>query len=750
MAKKDPAAYRQAVTLAVRAFSAHPQASLTDGPTYDDEGAVAQVAFDLSFGGRWLATGGSPTGVRPVETVELRFPPDYPLQPPSLSLRADFGRNCPHIQPWLTATGRVVPCLVDGPINEFIAAAGLRGLADQAYAWLNSAAEGRLIDGGRGWEPARRDELSSFLAIDEDGLRGLAEDHRGGFQFFSSDYYCDGDPLGGGGFYYGTLGERATLKLDIRERLLSDRRHSIGVGFVVAVWPEPDAQGRPWISDEYLPDDTSIADALWDRARDHGVEGPLRRALALMKHRCASKEGADFPLVVLMLVRRPRPLAGADSPIELFGYVTPLRHPGGALEAENDPVWPVGLHNSLSGALMQRMSGTPIGPKWALLGAGSLGSKVGLHLGRQAWSPFLVVDKGVLTPHNAARHGLYPSGPDRGAGWLSAKADALASTLRGLGGEARGLKGDHLTLAQDLRPMRGKSQPRWLVNTTASLVVRETLASPDFESLPRQIEMALYGTGRIGLMAVEGERRNPNTLELATALYQRAADDPRLGADLLADEAVGRIETGQGCGSLTTMMTDARISTMAALCAEAFTALPDEPWGHLRLFRRDADLGVNAEAQEVAAFHRIPIDGMPGWTLSLSTGVKAEIKTEAALHPATETGGVLIGRASALARSIIVTALEPAPPDSERRHDLFVLGIEGLAEAIEDRRARSGGLLDVVGTWHSHLGSARPSGTDHGSAAIVGASATSPMSLLIIGTDGFRAIAATPQEAGAH
>lgn len=470
----------------------------------------------------------------------------------------------------------------------------------------------------------------------------------------------------------------------------------------------------------------------------------MRHAAGLLQGRARKREGGDFPLLVIMLVRRPRPLIGGDSPIEILAYLTPFHLPGGSLSRDEDVVRPVGVASALSSTVLRRLSGAPAGPVWALLGAGSLGSKVALHLARSAAPPCLIVDKGALSPHNVARHGLYPE--SRGqltSGWSGAKAEAVANVLRTMDAETTGTRGDHVTLADALEPMRGARRPAWIVNTTASLVAREALSAPDLAHLPRQIEMSLYGAGRLGLMAIEGPTRNPNALELATQLYQDAADRPDLGEVLFAQNGVGRVSIGQGCGSLTTVMSDAAVSIMGAQFSELFAELAVDAPAETILLRRHA-AGLDVERRPFDAFLRVPIDGLVGWTLSVAEPVRAQICRDAAAHRRTETGGVLIGRASALARTIVVTDLIAAPPDSQRSPMLFTLGTRGLSDAAAGVRRRSCGLLDVVGTWHSHLGSAQPSQTDRASAGVVGASAATPMAFLIMGSDGWRAIPAVP------
>ncbi|WP_449254355.1 Mov34/MPN/PAD-1 family protein [Brevundimonas naejangsanensis] len=745
MAKVD-APYRVGVELAIRALTAHPQAQLVGGPVFDDAGACVEVAFDLDFGARWLAATASPTGVYPVEVVEIRFPRSFPRYPVQVSLRPDFSRNHPHIQPGLTTSGRVIPCLVEGRLGEFVASNGFEGLAVQIHAWLVSAAEGRLIDAGSGWEPARRDEITDVISADEDSLRKLV-DLKGGFRFFSTEYLCEWDSIGVGARFWGDLGPPTSVKTTVDERGLRGLSpYARGKGLAIAVWPGRGPDGSPVTSDVYLPDDVHNVEALWERARAYGVDGPLRDAVSMITPQVAKRKHGDTPLVILMLARRPRALVGYDSPIEILGYLVPCHHPGGAMSVTTDTVRPVGLLGALSAPMLQRTSGAPKSPKWVMLGAGSLGSKFALHMGRQASPPALVADRSSFSPHNAARHGLYPT--DQDLDWVGPKAEGLVRTLKALKGEPTALVGDHLAFADALKGMRGNSRPTWFVNTTASIVARETLAGLAFDKLPQQVEMSLYRLGRTGVMAVEGENRNPNTLELTYGLYQRAADDADLRDQILAEDGASRLQTGQGCGSLTVVMTDARISAHAAIFAEAFTALVPPPEGEVRLFERSEDLGVNVRSFAVRPFLRIPVTGMEGWTVSLAPDVRTAIEAETAEYPNTETGGVLIGRASALARTIVVTALEPAPPDSLRRPDRFVLGTEGLALAIRGREEESKGLLTVVGTWHSHLGTARPSEMDHASASVVGAGASHAMAFVIIGSDGYRAIAAVPKGDG--
>ena len=69
---------------------------------------------------------------------------------------------------------------------------------------------------------------------------------------------------------------------------------------------------------------------------------------------------------------------------------------------------------------------------WTLVGAGSLGSKSGLHLAHAGNGPSAVVDRAKMAPHNAARQALIPPAGDLQVLWSYGKASLLSEALRGL------------------------------------------------------------------------------------------------------------------------------------------------------------------------------------------------------------------------------------------------------------------------------------------------------------------------------
>ena len=149
--------FNKAVRRALTVMGSHPAIRQVAILSFDKETGTTKVnaTFDVSLPNAWRSCGKSPSGVRPKEKVRFDFPSDYPSSPPRVSLRRDFNRNLPHMQPYLLS-GRPVPCIYDGDITELLHQEGLVSILNQISVWLDRAALLNLMDPEQGWEPVRR------------------------------------------------------------------------------------------------------------------------------------------------------------------------------------------------------------------------------------------------------------------------------------------------------------------------------------------------------------------------------------------------------------------------------------------------------------------------------------------------------------------------------------------------------------------------------------------------------------------
>ena len=111
---------------------------------------------------------------------------------------------------------------------------------------------------------------------------------------------------------------------------------------------------------------------------------------------------------------------------------------------------------------------------------------------------------------------------------------------------------------------------RLIIETTGSMAAREMLASTPPQKLPgRLLHGALYQSENIGLMALEGHRRNPNVSDLVVRYRDLGVDHQEIASSFQTySDSIVRQDVGLGCESHTMVMPDTRISLYSAGMAE--------------------------------------------------------------------------------------------------------------------------------------------------------------------------------------
>ena len=741
---------------ALTVIAEHPAVTAVGTPSRGATSRVicVDVTFEVNLPSEWRQSGISPSGVHLKETVRFDFPTEFPFISPGLSLRPDFSRSVAHMMPWLT-DGRPVPCIFEGSLDELLHREGLLGIVNQMAVWLEHAALGTLIDPEQGWEPVRRDTFEDYVVADADMLRRLAT-RNGGHKFFVFNYLraaAHGSP----DVVHGqVLAETAKFRQQTVRQFLAERPwyavaslHS-GKSVALVVWPGKRPSGQPIINDTYLPETATTVTELKERAKLYGCATQLEDGLRWLGQ-CVSvlQKAGPFSIAVFLLARRPFNIIGTDSPIEICPYLVDICFPTLFANGDATEVRPAAHRHTITRSLLAQMAGdtrTSEPPSWTLIGAGSLGSKLAVHLARAGSGPEVVLDRSAMTPHNAARHALLPASGDLQLAWMDAKARVLCGSLRGLGQESRPMVADAIHVLRS----KGEVRQAWpknswgVVNTTASLVVREALAASNLLKT-RVIETSLFARGRVGLVTVEGPNRNPSTTDLMAETYALLREDNMLGPVVFDQENMSRQQTGQGCGSLTMTMSDGRLSLFAAGMAEYLLArqrdgLPTDT-GEVFIGRLSEEgLGVVWKNTKVPSTAIIKARlGNETWQVHVNRRAKTRIDEETRRWRDVETGGVLVGRVSEASRTIHVVDVLNAPPDSTRSATKFVLGTDGLSRQLEKYSEATNWSLYCLGTWHSHLSSTGPSATDLDTAKIVSRERVTPFVFLINTPNGLRA-----------
>lgn len=669
----------------------------------DDKGNVSiEAEFEVSLPSECKPAGITRTGVRAAEPVILDFPKAFPFRSPKIKLRKDFNRNLPHINPG-DPRDYVYPCIYDGDLSELLHQTnGINEILDQIAEWLKKAASNSLIDPNQGWEAIRRDVIESTLIYDIEKMRAFVSNKFGSINFVCRYVRFDK-------YFMGVVYDYNPLPINRFLRLLNPNDDTVAI----LSWPDICS-----VYSEYLPETVISLRNLKDRATAYGCNdfwGQIQRVFDVFKN----GGWKECRIIVILAVNRPYKLINDSSSVELIPYLVKCKPTVlGILDADSD-VEPLGHRFMLTSKLLQQMSGSKKmydreGPI-VQLGCGSLGSKISLHLARSGYGPFIFADKDIFSPHNAARHALFEW---RRLGNFKSNALKEMIDILGFKNESKVCNIVDNILDQVKRKKLIPDNTRLIIDSTASLSVREALASlSNREMQGRIVSTTMYASGEVGVMLIEGSERNPRIDDMIVKLYDYCIDQKPIAEKLRAEnDPSRRHDIGQGCGSYTMVMSDARVSLYAAGIAERIKTVFEEDFcEHAELWiglLEESRMGIEWEKLLLGKTSIINRENGHGWEIRILSDAAKKIHDIALASGNIENGGVLIGKVSFARRCINISRVLPAPPDSIRNGTTFVLGTEGLKDMIKTVQNNSGNLLTYIGTWHSHPLGGGPSEID--------------------------------------
>lgn len=644
------------------------------------------------------ARDGRKNGVLDEEPVDIIFPPAWPIKAPKIRLRQDFCRNIAHINQSIELDPQWVdPCIVDVPLDSFIRDEGLSGLLNQLQEWLDNVAFDKLRGKDGAWEPMRRDGLSFFAIADTSKLREIVTKNSN-HQYLVSTMLPH--PLAGDVAQYFVLHD---IQVGTATEALKNKTKFENACVTLLSW----GGDKDQVADIF-PDGRHKLLGLLDAAKLYGCNS-FQHEL----NRLAQKAGGpwkNLPVLVIFAVRRPSRISGnpegPKSNIELLPYIAFLKpeklHVGGnkviyTANREAD-VYPVMLRETASPALLQSISGTsfPDDQKVSILGCGSLGSKIAMHLGKSGFGQQHLVDKSVIMPHNLARMGVMI---DHRLPQIS-KVSAVEAELSMLGHNPSTSTKDIIETASEVNEISLPEDTSLVLDTTASPNVHDALCHyPVNPDKARIAQVAFFASGRVAALALEGQDRGIDIEHLRGFFWRHwMLNGEWPGGDL------NRVLLGEGCGSMTMTMSDMQASLLAAGLSQQVTRFLSEPLpekGKLYVGAIGNDnCSVNWIAHEIPP--AIPAETNGTWQVDILPDVADEINASVKQAGQDETGGYLMGRINWVLRRITIATQLNAPVDSIANGNQFILGVEGVGLALQNMYLSSQKAFLACGTWHSH------------------------------------------------
>ena len=563
------------------------------------------------------------------------------------------------------------PCWVDG-------------ILDQVAKWLENAAADQLIASNHGWEPIRTDDCSGVFFDNWDNRKNYFSDSHDEILSYVS---CHKNNTGG--FIVNSLKD---ITDEIYDELLTCQKN-ISLNMFIST-------PITLTCDRYLPCYIESLDNLITFSKSIGIDN-LNETIKKLKKRLNNND--IKVLFISFAIRRPIHLIHSKSPIEFITFAVSWKQK--TKKKKTSTIFTVNVLANLdkcSPDLMRRFSGVnPNDKEVYIVGCGSVGSKIGMHLARSGSNNFHLIDNDWFLPHNTSRHTLINE-------IYASKSIRVATDMKNMGINATPYNEDVRTLKNCI------PNEALVIDTTASLAIDNYLAqSPQGANT---IKCCLYDNAKCGVICIEGKNHNPRTDDLKLRMHDLSLNSHKL-KDVLFNTTLARQATGQGCGSNTIVASDSRISLISASMAtriqQSFSS--SITLGELSIGFLGADeMSLQWQREEVGPTTIIDNAFGDGWQLRLLNGIDSQMEEVSTADKPNETGGVLIGHICYSNKTMTVTRLLPAPVDSKKSRHIFILGTKGLKRSIKKIESNSNGTFTYLGTWHSHPYGGSQSKTDEG------------------------------------
>ena len=282
-------------------------------------------------------------------------------------------------------------------------------------------------------------------------------------------------------------------------------------------------------------------------------------------------------------------------------------------------------------------------------------------------------------------------------GLNKAKAVAYsASTVTFEDDTFKGLDADLLLTGKSEEAKNALSSADAIIDMTASVAAQRHLAR-DAGASGRRVCVFLTPSGAdLVILAEDEARRFP--LDALEMQYYRAL--------LNGGKLAGHVEAGGGkqryarsCGDTTSAMPQDLVALHAAVASKKLKDILVEAEPFIGVWRADTRCGVHyvpIEVQNVTEFK------LSRWTIVLDDGLREHLSRNREEKLPNETGGVLLGSFDCEREILYIVDTLPSPPDSKEKTDLYIRGCKGLRDAVAAVDAKTGGMLEYVGEWHSH------------------------------------------------
>lgn len=648
--------------------------------------------------------------IRQIEPIILVFDlNNYPVSAPKVySDRLDFPKN--NLAHLYVAVDNRPPafCYVRGNADEWYANKRIEDLVIRISNWLRDAATGELTENGEQYEPLRLEGYSGSIIYDYDTILSVIN---------SSVATHFGKRLAIALFEHSNTEDQNTYKFT---KLITDKNALTTIKevdeerkkgkedvtkkkyyFTYILWNDESD-----IKSEYEVNIPSSWTGFISFCKFYNIE--YKEFEKFITTFSDINDNIYFPVIIG--IHRPKQLIGYSSNIEFVNLR--FRMYSDDLKDEkivNDIPISMLMHSQpLTHKLASKISGYDIinHDRSAVFGCGAIGSKIIMHLAKAGQTNLTLIDPDLVSPHNLVRHSLFAD--DIGKN----KADALSEKIKKMFPFELPNVISGPSFKEGLIDKKETfDYYSWVLDFTASdaffnkLVTLKSLHDCNVASA------SITNFGNLGIMYKEGESRNPRIDDLQVHLYSLSENNKIIQNWLIEEQLTINsnnllVQVGVGCNSETTILSDDKISSHASyfsggLKKEMFKNSKKGKIYLNQITEEKEDYLIQNQVITVNPFKVYQAVNDPSWEIRFKSEIVEDLMLKFKKNK-DETGGVFIGVCNYKTKTIHITGIIIAPPDSKANHFQFIRGHAGLSDKISNIESKSGGQIGYIGEWHTH------------------------------------------------
>jgi integrative and conjugative element protein (TIGR02256 family) len=648
--------------------------------------------------------------IRETEPVIIVFDiKNYPVSAPKVFTdRLDFPKN--NLAHLYIASNNRPPafCYVRGNTDEWYANKRIDDLVVRIGNWLRDAATGELTTNGEQYEPLRLEGYSGSMIYDYDTIlnelitnQDIQIGERSASVLFTSSHKDEDYTYHFSKFITNENGD--TILKNVNEEREKFKENDKGKQYFYSI--------LLWNDETEINEDYEVnIPSSWEEFKsfcafykiNYDVFEKFASAFTYIN------EDKYFPLIIG--IRRPRQLIGYSSNMEFINLCVKLSQDD---VKEDKIISNVAIkmleHNQpLTQKLASKISGADKGydASSVIFGCGALGSKVILHLAKSGNTNLTLIDPDHLSPHNLVRHSLFAD--DIGKN----KSKALVDKIKALFPfEQTAILGGPSFKEGYLEKEDTFKNHEWIMDFTASNSFFNKLSTLENINNCSIIIASISDFGNLGILYKEGRLRNPRMDDLQVCLYSESEKDIEIENWLCNEKAAENsnnllVSVGIGCNSESTVLSDDKISSHASYFSGAIKKEMSNKSEIGKIFLNkisdDPEYKIESKVLYVNPFEIYQMTNNSKWTVRFRDNVTVQMKNAFRASGTFETGGVFLGICNYKTKTIYVSGIINAPPDSKSNRAEFIRGREGLAEEISEIERKSGGQIGYIGEWHTH------------------------------------------------